>query len=179
MVCCIFGNYSVWINHLQIKACVIWKKGIDTYKHLVYTLTVLHVLIQLKRKGGVHVFLVNPKSKQPLYEQLVDQLRKQLFLGVIEAGQALPSVRQLATELGINPNTIQKAYRRMEAEGMIISVPGKGSFISDDLADMLKKQRDEQLEKTRQQIKTCREMGLDRETIERLTDEVYKEEDVC
>ena len=125
------------------------------------------------------MFLVNPKSKQPLYEQLVEQLRKQLFLGVVEAGQALPSVRQLATELGINPNTIQKAYRRMEAEGMIISVPGKGSFISDDLADMLKKQRDEQLEKTRQQIKTCREMGLDRETIERLTDEVYKEEDVC
>jgi len=125
------------------------------------------------------VFLVNPKSKQPLYEQLVEQLRQQLFLGVVEAGQALPSVRQLATELGINPNTIQKAYRRMEAEGMIISVPGKGSFISDDLADMLKKQRGEQLERIRQQIRTCREMGLDKKTIQELTDEVYKEGDVC
>lgn len=125
------------------------------------------------------MFLVNPKSKQPLYEQLVEQLRKQLFLGVVEAGQSLPSVRQLATELGINPNTIQKAYRRMEAEGMIISVPGKGSFIGDDLADMLKKQRDEQLQKTRQQIRTCREMGLDKETIDRLIDEAYEEGDVC
>ena len=125
------------------------------------------------------MFLVNPKSKQPLYEQLVEQLRRQLFLGIIEAGQALPSVRQLATELGINPNTIQKAYRRMEAEGMIISVPGKGSFISDDLADMLKKQRDEQLQKTRQHIRTCRDMGLDQETIRKLTDEVYKEGNVC
>jgi len=125
------------------------------------------------------MFLVNPKSKQPLYEQLIEQLRKQLFLGVVQAGQALPSVRQLATELGINPNTIQKAYRRMEAEGMIISVPGKGSFISDDLADMLKKQRDEQLEKTLQQIRTCREMGLDKEIIKTLTDEVYKEGDPC
>jgi len=125
------------------------------------------------------MFLVNPKSKQPIYEQLVEQLRKQLFLGVVCAGQALPSVRQLATELGINPNTIQKAYRRMEAEGMIISVPGKGSFISDDLADMLKKQRDEQLEKTRAQLRICREMGLDKETIEKLADEVYKEGDVC
>ena len=56
---------------------------------------------------------------------------------------------------------------------------GKGSFISDDLADMLKKQRGEQLEKIRQQLRTCREMGVDRETIKRLTDEVYKEEDVC
>ena len=125
------------------------------------------------------MLLVNPKSKQPLYEQLVEQLRRQLYLGVVEAGQAMPSVRQLATELGINPNTIQKAYRRMEAEGMIISVPGKGSFISDNLADMLKKQRDEQLEKTRQHIRTCREMGLDMETIEKLMEEVYKEGDIC
>lgn len=125
------------------------------------------------------MFLVNPKSKQPIYEQLVEQLRKQLFLGVVQAGQALPSVRQLATELGINPNTIQKAYRRMEAEGMIISVPGKGSFISDDLADMLKKQRDEQMEKTRTQIRTCRDMGLDKQLIEKLTDEIYGEGNPC
>ena len=94
------------------------------------------------------MFLVNPKSKQPLYEQLVEQLRRQLILGGMEAGAAMPSVRQLATELGINPNTIQKAYRRMEEEGMIISVPGRGSFVSDDLADMLKRQRAEQLEQT-------------------------------
>ena len=125
------------------------------------------------------MFLVNPKSKQPIYEQLVEQLRRQLVLGVVQAGQALPSVRQLATELGINPNTIQKAYRRMEAEGMIISVPGKGSFISDDLADMLGKQRDEQLEKTRMQIRICRDLGLDKQLIEKLTDEIYGEGDPC
>ena len=125
------------------------------------------------------MFLVNPKSTQPIYEQLVEQLRRQLFLGVVQAGQALPSVRQLATELGINPNTIQKAYRRMEAEGMIISVPGKGSFISDDLADTLKKKRDEQMEKTRTQIRTCRDMGLDKQLIEKLTDEIYGEGDPC
>ena len=71
------------------------------------------------------MFLVNPKSKQPIYEQLVEQLRRQLILGGIKAGAPLPSVRQLAMELGINPNTIQKAYRRMEAEGMILSVPGR------------------------------------------------------
>ena len=127
----------------------------------------------------MRMLLVNPRSKQPLYEQLVEQLRRQLFLGVVEAGQAMPSVRQLATELGINPNTIQKAYRRMELEGMIVSVPGKGSFISDNLADMLRRQRDEQLEKTRQQLATCREMGLSKEMIEKLIEEVYKEEDIC
>lgn len=125
------------------------------------------------------MFLVNPKSKQPIYEQLIEQLRKQLFLGVAQAGQPLPSVRQLATELGINPNTIQKAYRRMEAEGMIVSVPGKGSFISDDLADMRKKQRGEQMERIRMEISACREMGLDKQLIHELTDEIYGEGESC
>ncbi|MBE5811181.1 MAG: GntR family transcriptional regulator [Clostridia bacterium] len=125
------------------------------------------------------MFLVNPKSKQPLYEQLVEQLRRQLILGGMEAGAAMPSVRQLATELGINPNTIQKAYRRMEEEGMIISVPGRGSFVSDDLADMLKRQRAEQLEQTRKMISLCREMGLPKNTIDEIVETVYKEGDAC
>ena len=125
------------------------------------------------------MFLVNPKSKQPLYEQLVEQLRRQLILGGMVAGAAMPSVRQLATELGINPNTIQKAYRRMEEEGMIISVPGRGSFVSDDLADMLKRQRAEQLEQTRQMISLCREMGLPKNTIDEVVETVYKEGDAC
>lgn len=125
------------------------------------------------------MFLVNPKSKQPLYEQLVEQLRRQLILGGMEAGAAMPSVRQLATELGINPNTIQKAYRRMEEEGMIISVPGRGSFVSDDLADMLKRQRAEQLEQTRHMISLCREMGLPKNTIDEVVETVYKEGDAC
>ena len=125
------------------------------------------------------MLLVNPRSKQPIYEQLVEQLRRQLCLGVVKAGQAMPSVRQLATELGINPNTIQKAYRRMEAEGMIVTVPGKGSFISDNLADMLGRQREEQLQRVRQQLIACRDMGIDRETIDNLADEVYKEGDIC
>ena len=72
------------------------------------------------------MFLVNPKSKQPLYEQLVDQLRRQLILGAVKAGAPMPSVRQLASELGINPNTIQKAYRCMEDEGMIESTWSQG-----------------------------------------------------
>lgn len=125
------------------------------------------------------MFLVNPKSKQPLYEQLVEQLRRQLILGGMEAGAAMPSVRQLATELGINPNTIQKAYRRMEEEGMITSVPGRGSFVSEDLAEMLVKQRTDQMEKTRQTIRLCREMGLSKDTVKEIVETVYKEGEEC
>ncbi|MBQ2700504.1 MAG: GntR family transcriptional regulator [Clostridia bacterium] len=122
---------------------------------------------------------MNPKSKQPIYEQLVEQLRRQLILGGIEAGAALPSVRQLAMELGINPNTIQKAYRRMEAEGMILSIPGRGSFVSDDLAQMLAKEREDQLEKTRQMILLCREMGWPLQKIQELAAAAYEEGESC
>lgn len=121
------------------------------------------------------MFLVNPRSKQPLYEQLVEQLRRQIVLGGLDAGAAMPSVRQLATELGINPNTIQKAYRRMEEEGMIVSVPGKGSFVSEDLADMLRKQREEQLGRARQALQACRESGVTKDEIIQITQEVYRE----
>ena len=125
------------------------------------------------------MFLVNPRSKQPLYEQLVEQLRRQLMLGGMEAGAPMPSVRQLAMELGINPNTIQKAYRRMEEEGMIVSLPGRGSFVSDDLPEMLQKQREMQLEKMRGMIAQCREAGLRQEEIQQLVTAVYKEGDAC
>ena len=125
------------------------------------------------------MFLVNPRSKQPLYEQLVEQLRRQIVLGGMKAGAAMPSVRQLATELGINPNTIQKAYRRMEEEGMILSIPGKGSFVSDDLADMLTKQREDQRSKAKQMLQSCREMGLTKEEITQIVEEIYKEGDAC
>lgn len=121
------------------------------------------------------MFLVNPRSKQPLYEQLVEQLRRQIVLGGLDAGAAMPSVRQLATELGINPNTIQKAYRRMEEEGMIVSVPGKGSFVSEDLADMLRRQREEQLGRARQALQACRESGVTKDEIIQITQEVYRE----
>lgn len=127
----------------------------------------------------MHMFLVNPRSKQPLYEQLVEQLRRQIVLGGMKAGVAMPSVRQLATELGINPNTIQKAYRRMEEEGMILSIPGKGSFVSDDLADMLTKQREDQRSKAKQMLQSCREMGLTKEEITQMVEEIYKEGDAC
>ena len=125
------------------------------------------------------MFLVNPRSKQPLYEQLVEQLRRQIVLGGMKAGAAMPSVRQLATELGINPNTIQKAYRRMEEEGMILSIPGKGSFVSDDLADMLTKQREDQRSKAKQMLQSCREMGLTKEEITQMVEEIYKEGEAC
>lgn len=123
------------------------------------------------------MFLINPKSKQPLYEQLVEQLRRQLALGGIESGAAMPSVRQLAMELGVNPNTIQKAYRQMEAEGMILSIPGKGSFVNENLTELMKHQREQQKSEARRAIHACRELGLSQAEITQIVEEEYKEGD--
>lgn len=68
------------------------------------------------------------RDARPIYEQVQDGLRRLMVSGVIQEGEKLPSVRAMATSLAINPNTIQRAYEALEAEGYICSVPGKGSF---------------------------------------------------
>jgi GntR family transcriptional regulator len=70
------------------------------------------------------------RDTRPIYAQIVDGFRQQITMGVLEAGEKLPSVRELAVQLSINPNTIQRSYRQLEAEGWIATVPGKGCFVS-------------------------------------------------
>ena len=68
------------------------------------------------------------RDGRPIYIQIVDDLRQQIALGVLPPGEKLPSVRDLAAQLSINPNTIQRAYRHLEMEGWICTVAGKGCF---------------------------------------------------
>ena len=70
------------------------------------------------------------RDARPIYAQIVAGLRDQIAAGVLRTGEKLPSVRELAVQLSINPNTIQRAYRQLEAEGWVASVPGKGCFVS-------------------------------------------------
>ena len=73
---------------------------------------------------------LNYRDQRPIYEQVKDGLRHLVVTGAIQPGDQLPSVRALASSLAINPNTIQRAYNELEAEGYIYSVAGKGSFVS-------------------------------------------------
>ena len=69
------------------------------------------------------------RDARPIYAQIADNLRSQIAAGILRADDRLPSVRELAAELAINPNTIQRAYRELEAQGFIASVAGKGCFV--------------------------------------------------
>ena len=71
------------------------------------------------------------RDVRPIYSQIADGFRSQITAGILCPEERLPSVRELASELAINPNTIQRAYRELEADGWIASVSGKGSFVCD------------------------------------------------
>ena len=95
--------------------------------------TVLLRIIQLvhqdlgKGKRGQDMITIDYKSRQPIYEQIIDKVKELIIAGVLKRDDQLPPVRQLAQELAINPNTIQKAYAELERQGVIYSMKGKGS----------------------------------------------------
>ena len=74
------------------------------------------------------------RDSRPIYEQIADALRRQIDAGILQPGEKLPSVRELSGQLTINPNTIQRAYRELEADGRIESFAGKGSFVRSSCA---------------------------------------------
>ena len=76
------------------------------------------------------MFAIHLQGGIPIYEQLKKTIVENVLLGVLEPDQQLPSVRTLSKELGVNPNTVQKAYQALEGDGIIYSLSGKGSFIS-------------------------------------------------
>lgn len=87
-----------------------------------------------QQRGESLFITLNYKSKTPLCDQLCESVIRMAVCGGIAPGEALPSVRALAQELGVNPNTVQKSYRMLEQQGIIESVPGKGSFLSQNSA---------------------------------------------
>ena len=107
---------------------------------------------------------LNYRDPRPIYEQLEEKLRRLLLSGAIREGEKLPSVRELASQLAINPNTIQRAYRELEAGGFIYSVPGKGSFAA-GLAQVDEGRRRELKEKLKAIWTELLQLGEDPETL--------------
>ena len=75
------------------------------------------------------IFTVDPRSGVPIYLQLIEQVKRGVALGTLAAGEQLPTVKSLALELTVNPNTVARAYRDLERDGVIETSPGRGSFV--------------------------------------------------
>ena len=115
---------------------------------------------------------IDPRSRTPIYEQLMDGITKLVVSGAMETDGAVPSVRSLAAELSINPNTVQKAFTELERRGILYSTPGKGRFVSGDLAALRDKQAEKQLEALATEMKKAVSMGVSRERIIALAEEI-------
>ena len=111
------------------------------------------------------------RDARPIYSQIISGLREQITAGILKPGDKLPSVRDLAAELAINPNTIQRAYRQLELEGWIVSIQGKGSFISGEMS-LCQREADRLLTEFDKLVSQLERCGIDRrELIARLQKE--------
>lgn len=119
---------------------------------------------------------LNFKSGVPICDQIVNGFIRMKALGLVESGGQMPSVRQLAVELSVNPNTIQKAYQMLESNGIIYSVKGKGSFISSDAAADIAVIKSAKKDFRRAAV-SAKELGLKRDELIEIIDEVCTEED--
>ena len=77
------------------------------------------------------MFAIDLKSRKSISEQIIDQMKEMIVTGVMETGEKVPSVRELAGELTVNPNTVQKAYRALEQQGYLFTAQGRGTFVAD------------------------------------------------
>ena len=123
--------------------------------------------------------IINHTSMEPIYEQIVAQIKAEVIEGRMTAGDALPSVRVLSKELKIRALTVKKAYDNLEEEGLIVTVHGKGSFIAAANQELLMEERRKELEKELEAaVQKARTGGLTAKEI-RESFEIIMEDEVC
>lgn len=108
------------------------------------------------------MIILDYKDARPIYEQVTEKFKLLILKGVLQKDEQMPSVRSLAVELSINPNTIQKAYAELERQGYIYAVKGRGNFIADN-KNLLEEQKEELKSRLRLLYKEGRELGMSKQ----------------
>lgn len=121
------------------------------------------------------MIIIDYRDHRPIYEQIVERFKELIYKGVLEPDSQLPSVRSLAMDLSINPNTIQRAYAELERQGYIYSIKGKGSFAA--FTDrQLREKRKEIFSSLDKLMKEAISIGIDQEQIISAVNENFREE---
>lgn len=125
---------------------------------------------------GESMIIIDYKDRRPIYEQIIERFQELIVKGVLKPDSQLPSVRNLAMELSINPNTIQKAYAELERQGYLYSVKGRGSFVSfsDNLLELKQQQVKEELKLL---VKKAKDLQIPKEKLTTYVGECYERED--
>lgn len=121
------------------------------------------------------MIVIDYQNRQPIYEQIVDRIQMLVIKGILPPDSQMPSVRSLAVELSINPNTIQKAYTILEQQGILYSVKGRGNFVGDSehLVEEKKRALFDELELL---VKKGRDIGISKEDCLKQIELYWKEE---
>lgn len=114
-------------------------------------------------------FNIDPRSGVPMYSQLIDQVKRSIAVGALSPGERLPTVKQLAVDLTINPNTVARAYRDLERDGVIETSPGRGSFVREsDVRQTRKTVTDVASRALEAAVRDARSIGVARADLEAL-----------
>ena len=119
------------------------------------------------------IIIIDYQDRRPIYEQVTEKFRMLIYQEALPAGS--PSVRQLAMELSINPNTIQRAYAELEQEGLIYPVKGKGNFVA-DANQILKIKREDYRRELRKTVQKGQSLGIQRDEVIQVVSSCYEED---
>ena len=120
------------------------------------------------------MILIDYRDRRPIYEQVVEKMADLMIRGILPQDSQLPSVRSLATDLAINPNTIQRAYSELEREGFIYSVKGRGNFVKMN-ENLIIKEQEKLLIKFKENVEELRARGILKEQALACINEAYEE----
>ena len=120
---------------------------------------------------------IDYQSKLPLYEQISERFETLILRGALPPGSQMPSVRSLAMELSINPNTIQKAFALLEQQGYIYPVRGRGNYVA-DTAQLAENKKCSLLEEIRRLLRQGKELGITRSEYIAVLNVLYQEEEI-
>ena len=121
------------------------------------------------------MIILDYKDRRPIYEQVAEKLEELMLLGILGENEPLPSVRSLAMELSINPNTIQRAYAELEQEGLIYPVKGRGNFVA-DANQILKIKREDYRKELRKTVQKGQSLGIQKGELIQVVNSCYEEE---
>lgn len=116
-------------------------------------------------KNMNNVVTLDYQSREPIFKQIVSQIERYVALGILNSGDKLPSTREMAADLGVNPNTVRKAYTELENNGVIVTISTKGTFIADNTKNVKTEKITEGIEEIKSKIEELMKLGISKEEI--------------
>ncbi|MDW7656605.1 MAG: GntR family transcriptional regulator [Bacillota bacterium] len=118
------------------------------------------------------MLIIDPRSRVPVYEQIKNQVMELVVVGALQAHDPLPSIRALASQLALNFNTVKKAFQDLEADGVLYTVPGRGTFVAEGAMESSHLQS-RAAEQFKLALSVARASGLSEQQVQKMVEEAY------